>query len=129
MLPKYIVGITRQGRRDGTTRDVGPRVAEAAALRRESGVYRLPTLVSLVYTATARGKRSERASRRKVRDARRAREGRTMVCPGYGCVMACVVVEGETGLLGQQYVPEARAHRTEDAHVCTRKGMYAVYYI
>lgn len=31
--------------------------------------------------------------------------------------MACVVVEGETGLLGQQYVPEARAHRTEDAHV------------
>lgn len=34
--------------------------------------------------------------------------------------MACVVVEGETGLLGQQYVPEAQAHRTEDAYVNVR---------
>jgi len=35
--------------------------------------------------------------------------------------MACVVVEGETGLLGQQYVPEAQAHRMEGAHMYTRE--------
>jgi len=109
---------------------VGPRVAEAAALGRESGVYRLPTLVSLVYPATARGEGNEASERAGGKyEARRAREGRTMVCPGYGCVMACVVVEGETGLLGQQDVPEARTHRTEGAHVYTRGGMYGVYYI
>lgn len=43
--------------------------------------------------------------------------------------MACVVVEGETGLLGQQYVPEAQAHRTEGAHVYTRGGEGVVYTI
>lgn len=46
--------------------------------------------------------------------------------------MACVVVEGETGLLGQQYVPEAQAHRTEGAHVYTRERARAgvgVYYM
>lgn len=70
MLPKYIVGITRQGRRD-----VGPRVAEAAALGRESGVYRLPTLVSLVYPATARGEGNEASERAGGKyEARRGRE-------------------------------------------------------
>lgn len=46
--------------------------------------------------------------------------------------MACVVVESETGLLGQQYVPEAQAHRTEGAHVsvCARgMGWRDVYYM
>lgn len=44
--------------------------------------------------------------------------------------MACVVVEGETGLLGQQYVPEAQAHRTEGAHVYTReRAGFGVYYV
>lgn len=43
--------------------------------------------------------------------------------------MACVVVEGETGLLGQQYVPEARAStvRRARARVHTRAG--GVYYM
>lgn len=83
MLPKYIVGIThRGGRRGGDVRveRQGTRVQEAAAPAR--AVYRLPTLVPLVYTATARAREtrraSERASRRKV--PRWAREGRT-VCP------------------------------------------------
>lgn len=90
-------------------------------------MYRLPTLVPLVYYCNGTGTRetkraSERACGGKCRDVRGS--GTDGLCPGCGCVMACVVVEGETGLLGQQYVPEAQAHRTEGAHVSVRaRGM------
>lgn len=74
MLPKYIVGIThRGGRRGGDVRveRQGTRVQEAAAPAR--AVYCLPTLVPLVYTATARARETRRASERaggKCRDGR-----------------------------------------------------------
>lgn len=98
-------------------------------LRQVRCIVSLHSFRSCIRQRHERGKRSERVSRRRA--PRQAGEGRT-VCPWYACVMACVVVEGETGLLGQQYVPEAQAHRTEGAHVysCERpRGLvYTIWF-